>query len=77
MRRLVIEFSGKELQKTFEKVKSLEMLDILKMAPGDLAAIMKVEFQIHLQRLKNSFQPISERLKPSFCIRKEKSALTL
>ncbi len=44
MRRLVIEFSGKELQKTFEKVKSLEMVNILKMAPGDLAAIMKVEF---------------------------------
>ncbi|MGA2522728.1 MAG: helix-turn-helix domain-containing protein [Candidatus Bathyarchaeia archaeon] len=44
MRRLIIEFSGKELQKVFEKVKSLEMVNILKMAPGDLAAIMKVEF---------------------------------
>ena len=36
--------NGKELQKTFEKVKSLEMVNILKMAPGDVAAIMKIEF---------------------------------
>jgi predicted DNA binding protein len=47
MRRLTVEFSGKELQESFSdlfgKVKSLEMLSILKMVPGEFAAVVKVE----------------------------------
>ena len=50
MRRLVVEFSLKELAKSegetsplLTKVKSFEMLQILKMAPGELAAIVRVE----------------------------------
>jgi hypothetical protein len=62
MRRLVVEFSLEELAKSEEgssslllKVKSFEMLHILKMVPGDLAAIVRVEMKDRSGRIEDLF----------------------
>lgn len=62
MRRLVVEFSLKELAKSEEgssslllKVKSFEMLQILKMVPGELAAIARIEMKDQSGRIEDLF----------------------
>lgn len=67
MRRLIVEYSGKELQKSFEglfeKVKSFETLDILKMVPGELAAVVKVELIDPSARIEDFFPPQAGKIK--------------
>ena len=62
MRRLVVEFSLKELAESqgessllHGKVKSFEMLHILKMVPGELAAIVRVEMKDRSGRIEDLF----------------------
>jgi hypothetical protein len=62
MRRLVVEFPLEELAKSEEgsfslvlKVKSLEMLQILKMVPGEVAAIVRVEMKDQSGRIEDLF----------------------
>jgi predicted DNA binding protein len=67
MRRLVVEFSLKELAKSegetsplLTKVKSFEMLQVLKMAPGELAAIVRVEMIDRSAKFEDIFPPMPE-----------------
>ncbi|MGA2663402.1 MAG: helix-turn-helix domain-containing protein [Nitrososphaerales archaeon] len=62
MRRLVVEFSLKGLAESqgesallHGKVKSFEMLQILKMVPGELAAIVRVEMKDQSGRIEDLF----------------------
>jgi hypothetical protein len=62
MRRLVVEFSLEELAKSqgesaslLTKVKSFEMLQILKMVPGETAAIVRVEMKDQSGRIEDLF----------------------
>jgi hypothetical protein len=62
MRRLVVEFPLEELSKSEEgsfslvlKVKSLEMLQILKMVPGETAAIVRIEMKDQSGRIEDLF----------------------
>jgi hypothetical protein len=62
MRRLVVEFSLKGLAEAqgessplLTKVKSLEMLQILKMVPGEVAAIVRVEMKDQSGRIEDLF----------------------
>jgi hypothetical protein len=64
MRRLVVELSLKGLAEAegessllHMKVKSFEMLQILKMVPGELAAIVRVEMKDQSGRIEDLFPP--------------------
>jgi len=59
MRRVVIELSGKELDNfmtsPLQKVKSLEIVHILKMVPGEVAAIIRVEMKDPKTKIEEIF----------------------
>ena len=64
MRRLVVEFPLEDLAKSqgesaslLTKVKSLDMLQILKMVPGETAAIVRVEMIDQSGRIEDLFPP--------------------
>lgn len=66
MRRLVVEVSAGQLEggdqavpgpaaRLVEKVRSLEMLHVLKMAPGELAAVARIELKDPAYRIEDIF----------------------
>lgn len=57
MRRLVVEFSGKELaeESRFKKVESFEILHILRLEPAEFAALVRVKFADNTARIEDLF----------------------